>query len=996
MNKQSLSRMLGFFLCLVLFMPYMPAANAEGSNSDPFPEFSPPIELGAPLNSSPTIYDGAAGKEDGVDVLYTTSKSVPAMFNVIDLDNNKLLRSLPLGGAADSWQHEVAPDGTVYIAAGKFLWGYSPVTKQVEALVQIPEASLWALAVDEKSNAYIGTYPSGKVFKYDKQTDVLRDYGKMIGEISQEYVRSMDYHEGFIYAGTAHKKIMKLNVETGEKVDIAGSLDESGFVYDLNVVDGKYLFARYSDSKKMYIYDLEQEKWADIVIPDVNGLHVADSLNNKVYLISGKKLKFVDLTTLEIGETNISYGSGLRGADWVEIEGDERLPGKSLATITFDGKVIFFNIETETMVQYPSVVPPTPNVTNKIMSYSDDSIYISGMTGATGAVLNPKTGEFSKMSLGQADTIHEMDGKVYFGVYPEGSVHVVDPAKNPTGPAEKLFVVGNEQDRLHSMAHGGGNLFIGSIPTYGKLGGALTVYNPGTKTHKVFRNIVPNQSIQGLAYKDGLVYGSTGIYGGLGSTPTEDEAKIFVWDPNTESVLKMASLKLEGLDKPEHIGELKVGPEDGLIWGASKGFVFALDPNSLDVVKSVEVDKVPEQGAWNAIHLEWSETGLLYANIGSKLYVVDPETLQHRFITNTVSYDIGEDGDIYFARLDNRTLVSKIEVIEDGEYSWEEMEVRNPGFEDDFEGWTSMFGTAPDYHYEVSADRPYSGSKSLKILDQTRENSVAVYSEAITVVPGEVYKGTAMMNVASGTPSLLVRMYDKNGKQLHEEYVQVRSGYGEWQKVEVPIRAPKEASVARLFALSTSYAMADAYFDQFGLYERVKPSEVLQKVELEVETTTLTRGNATKFKVIGTKGDGEAVDLKESEIISSDPSVVQVERDSLLANDPGTAKIHAKVVWRGKTVTSNEVEVKVDATFESIKNWIQKQTANEAIPLSLNQQLLNHLHEAEYHYQKGSIDQSSHHLNKMEELIVKLDARESLTVKEQLLNDISYLKGKIQ
>ena len=569
-------------ILIIFLLSFAPERIADAS-SDPFPEYANAVELTKPLNSAATIYDGAVGKEHNHDVLYTTSKGVPAMFYVIDLDENKLLHSFPLEGAADSWQHEVAPNGTVYIAAGKNLWRYSPETKDVKALASIPESSLWALAVDEESNAYVGTYPNGKVFQYHSKTGELRDYGKMIGVKNQEYVRSMDYHQGYIYAGTADKKIIKLNVETGEKEDISQPLNETGFVYDLDIVDERYLFARYSASKTMYIYDLQEQKWLDVKMENVNGLHVADSLNNKVFFIADEKLKYIDLSTLQIGETSIPYKSSLRGADWVEIENDSRLPGKSLVTISIDGKVNFFNIETETFVQYPSVIPPSANVINKIYAYSEDKIYISGMTGTTGAVYNPQTNSSQSFVLGQADSIHHWNNHIYFGVYPDGSVQSLDPNVEPSGAVSKLFAIGNEQDRLHTITDGGGKLFIGSIATYGKLGGALTVFDG--QSHKVYRNIVENQSIIGLAYKDGKVYGSTTIYGGLGSEPTAEEAKIFVWDPVLEKKMKETALTIDGLEKPEHIGDLVVGPKDGYIWGASKGVVFALHPDTLEVIK---------------------------------------------------------------------------------------------------------------------------------------------------------------------------------------------------------------------------------------------------------------------------------------------------------------------------------------------------------------------------------------------------------------------------
>ena len=38
-------------------------------------------------------------------------------------------------------------------------------------------------------------------------------------------------------------------------------------------------------------------------------------------------------------------------------------------------------------------------------------------------------------------------------------------------------------------------------------------------------------------YKDGLVYGATSVFGGLGIQPSEEEAKLFIFDPEKKEVV---------------------------------------------------------------------------------------------------------------------------------------------------------------------------------------------------------------------------------------------------------------------------------------------------------------------------------------------------------------------------------------------------------------------------------------------------------------------------
>lgn len=148
----------------------------------------------------------------------------------------------------------------------------------------------------------------------------------------------------------------------------------------------------------------------------------------------------------------------------------------------------------------------------------------------------------------------------------------------------------------------------------------------------------------------------------------------------------------------------------------------------------------------------------------------------------------------------------------------EKMYVKNPGFEAGLSGWTSMFQTGEGYSFAVTDEKSRKGRYSLKIDDRWQNRSVAVYSDPIPVRPRGIYKGSVQLFIESGTPSLLIRIYDREGRQLAEEAVQVKNGEQRWQKIEKIIAAPENAVYARLFALSTSYALTSAYFDDFAFY----------------------------------------------------------------------------------------------------------------------------------------------------------------------------------
>ncbi|MBP1948447.1 FIMAH domain-containing protein [Virgibacillus litoralis] len=913
------SYLLAGLLVLVLAgLPSLAQANSGQESTElANTTYGEPEKVLAPLTGTVSIFDGAVGKEDGHDVMYTTAKGIPAKLNVVDLDNYELLRTITLEGAESTWAHEVTVDGDLYIATiggGAKLWKYSPETKDAKVVATFPGQTFpYSITSDPEGNVYVGTYPGGKVYKFNPENEEVTDYGKMIDESSRQYIRSIAYVDGNIYAGTAKDKIIKYNIASGEKTNIAASLDETGTVYDMDSVDNRYLFIRYNDTNNGYIYDTETQEWLDVVVPNVRGLHVEEESNNGLvyYMTPDDKFMSIDLNTLEINDTGMRYGSGLRGADWVELS-DPDLPGKSLVTINWAGSVTIFNIETNQVIERPSLVEGAPAIMSKVKNGPDGNIYITGTQATEGAIFNPVDNSTTSFALGQGDSMSSFEDKMLFGVYPGARIFEYDTKEEPgENNPKQLFQIGKEQDRISDIISADGKTFIGSIPDYGKLGGALTVYDQtGEQTNPtVYRNVVENQSIASLAYKDGIVYGTTTINGGLGIDPVAEEAKIFKWDVENEQKIEEISLPIEGIDNPQTIGDLSFG-KNGLLWGAANNIIFALDPDTLNVVKSKKIypDGALYYADWQTIDLEWSND-ILYAKFDNNLTAIDPETLVSHKITDAKSFTIGDDGNIYYSLPSNRTLLYKVEVtsagliqeILDGYHNSEDIaepvysqltnkleqakhhlnkddtsqavkhlndllkllnndsmkefisddakdilnskvenlietlsseneeppvnsiQLINPGFEEPLTdeaipGWTSAFQEGEDHYYEVTDERSFSGNNSLKIDDNVRSASVALYSDKIDVEPGVEYMASTQAFTEEGSASFLLRFYDKDGNQVANYANHFETMLGQWEEVNTQGTAPDNAAYVRIYAYITSYQIGTVYFDDINLW----------------------------------------------------------------------------------------------------------------------------------------------------------------------------------
>ncbi|MEF7438082.1 hypothetical protein V4V36_00230 [Paenibacillus lautus] len=650
-------------LCLAICVTLLTAVFFPASASAEIGKtYSDPIDLGSPMQSV-AIYDGAFGIQDGREVIYTTVSGKPAIFHVIDLKTKEVLSTHPLTGSESSWTHLTTPDGTVYIGGNGTLYAYSPVTKQLKNLGGIGEQVVYGLSHDEQGRVYFGSYPNAKAGRYDPATGEMKDYG-IVGT-GQSYSRSTAYHGGYLYVGIGIEgSIVKVNVATGEKETIQlpsynGAVD-IGMVNQLDVA-GKYLVAGIGKGNSgLLFYDLELQQWSDTYHLNNKGIRLSygPEGSNKIYFVQNNHLMEVDLNTLAAVDTGVVYGTFLRNTAWVEVPNDPDLPGVSLATVQFGGSVAYMNLTTKQVKAVPYPVKGNPIPVQTMETGPDGRLFISGYPGGTGSAYSIDTGTFETFPMGQSEGMVAMNGKMYMGVYPGADIFEYN-AENPTQRKSLFKITG--QDRPFIMRAAEGKLFIGTIPDYGKLGGSLTIYDPANGSqYTEYKNVINNQSIVGIAVKDGKVYGSTTVAGGLGITPSEPAAKMFVWDIATGKVEKEWVPSIEGASPTPHIiSGTSFGP-DGLLWAAYDGTLFAVDPETQEIVKSKTIyEGVEKYGNWRPVYIRWSEDGLMYLTLAGHVTVVDPETMEHQTLAESQHVNLGHDGDIYYT---DDTQLMKIEV----------------------------------------------------------------------------------------------------------------------------------------------------------------------------------------------------------------------------------------------------------------------------------------------------------------------------------------------
>jgi hypothetical protein len=559
----------------------------------------------------------------------------------------------------------VGSDNNVYFAStiNGVLYRYLPDENRMETIGKNPSDDfVWDIKSSTDGKIYGATYDESKVFEYDIESNSFKDLGPM--KEGQKYARGIGVTDKYLYTGIGTiAGVVRYDRATGEKKEIfIPTSGDSGTISEIAIYGGK-LFV-HAGSKLFVMDEATQQHIRTISFqskisppsphnPDLIYYKLQDQLFS--YNMASDTVEKVENIPSLPGST------AAKAHSWLTLStGETVLAGMTAFTDSF-----FFNPETkEYSVHFPDV-DAQGAVINAVAAI-DGKVYSGGyQRGLSIYDEKQQAYTYTNFSFHQPEGIKELDGKVYFGTYSGAKMYRYDP-KLPIeydeyGKANPgLYLdIEADQDRPYAMTSGDGKLFIGTFPVYGKHGGALTILEEKaeengdiTAESQTYRSIVENQSIFGLAYKDGKVFGGTSIHGGLGSNPVETEAKMFVFDVEKGEKIAEFTPEIPGLDVPiQTIGDFSFGP-DGLLWGLIDGTIFAMNPKTYEVVKSKEIYETTfNSSKFRPYYLEWGPEGNLYTTLGRKLTVVNPETLEsEQLVDASVQVmDLSEDGSIYYA-----------------------------------------------------------------------------------------------------------------------------------------------------------------------------------------------------------------------------------------------------------------------------------------------------------------------------------------------------------
>ncbi len=678
------NKLLAVLLALCTTILALPAGFS--SQAAVFPEFRSPINYGrgafsAEVQGTAICYDS----EGNPEICYGLQGGWLYIVNPV---NGQLKRKERIQGATQLHSLVTGSDGNVYFNPynANNLKRYNPKTGEITDLKGFNRNGTnicCQSAYDGK--IYFGVYHAdgGRVLEYDILNDTTYDYGVI--KNGAQYVEGVAADEKYIYAGVGPSSadqpdihaVIRIDKTTERKKQIVGPVKNISVFREITVAGDNILVFFNGGTGVFDKVTYNQSQLIKWFRPSSPHSEVHPEYPNKVYgIYSDNKLYEYDLDTYTLTPlTEILPTAGkVSGLGWVKIDGRWAL---EFHTQFFNYIGYYYPDTNETVINLPPDITNEdvgPHINGFEMS-PDDVLYIGGYQTSMSAYDTVEEKFIYKIpNWPQNEGTGFMNGKVYFGTYSDAVMYRYDPKEpikyvpykydenyqgagnNPT----MVWDIQNNQDRPYLVENYGDKLYIGTTCGYGKLGGALNIYeedeegNPSKK--EIHRHIIPDQSITGIAVKGDLVYLSGTIRGGLGITPTETQAKMAVLDTKKGELTVepfVPNLPVVGTTSTT-IGDLSFGP-DGLLWGVSEkeGLVFAMDSETFEVKKYAVTNAGDDRGALTRpLYLRWGPDGLLYTNAGWHISVIDPETAQYKkILAQSVSLmTLDSLGNIWYTR----------------------------------------------------------------------------------------------------------------------------------------------------------------------------------------------------------------------------------------------------------------------------------------------------------------------------------------------------------
>lgn len=480
-----------------------------------------------------------------------------------------------------------------------------------ELLDAAPDSIIWSISASPDGKLFMGTYPNARVIEYDPGTGAITNHGRVYP--NERYVRAIVANEHTIYAGIgARAHLVAIDRATGERRDIlppealdatfVGTLALAGDTLLGSLSDrGDLLVLDTNDPSHYKLVDLPGDLYVVAITPHGDiaylGLRPSGTIYSyKLWDATAKKLA-VPLPEAYTDRLVVRGDKVIGITDGLAYELDPATGALDATDLVAAGMV---------------PAPEQPMAIAADRSYA----YVSGKGGVqTHSLLAP--GESTRTFVpGEAKVITPIHGDTYLSIYTLAQVHRMAPGDQRSTFRAKI---GQELEQTRPMdavySRGANALLVSTQPDYGKFNGALSVFRLTEGSLETYRNVLPSQTVHGIAARGRYAYLGGNINHGIGAIPpsTTPEAKLARFDLVTRQVTWLTVLP--GIRQVVDL----VALDSVLVGLTERGVVFGASPETGALLWTVSTGT----GVGRLVE---TARGEVYGADRDRVYRVDPAT----------------------------------------------------------------------------------------------------------------------------------------------------------------------------------------------------------------------------------------------------------------------------------------------------------------------------------------------------------------------------------
>jgi len=559
----------------------------------------------------------------------------------------------------------VAPDGK----GGYMAWGdfESPDQRAIIGVNIETGETTWvdvgmyrfthiAMTLGADGRVYVYTGSPAHFLAYDMATGELEDLGSPAGPAGYFGTGQMGPDGKTYYIGSyPGTHLVSVNTETGEIAHLARIAEDPLEKYlwpNVAVSDDGVVYCPVGlHHKELWSYDIATGEKRQILPPEMTeeqgGPKVWLGTDGQVYGSAGN-VKFLCLPD------RIDQEAEIPGISYVRRP-PRAAAGMAVEMIDDQGRLVMKSAQGET-VYVQTDYEGQPQMIYSVGDERDGKIWGGALFPSNSFSYDPDSGELvdhGRIVAGGCqvyDVLNVAQG-LLMSSYPAACMDLYYPNR-PLGNGNPFrFPRVPMQERPVQFAPGpDGQVYCGTVPVKGRLGGALVRLSLDDLTLDYWPNIVKNQSIMycaGVPETNELLCASS-VQGGSSAIPTETEAFVVHWDCEREEVVHST----QPVPGSRHYGRL-VRAETGIVYGLAGAQYFAYDPVKREtlMVGDLPGKRVPFPGLNDE---PVGPDGLIYGIADDTLYAIDPAdhsvgvVAEHESLGRAHGFMVTEDGVLYY------------------------------------------------------------------------------------------------------------------------------------------------------------------------------------------------------------------------------------------------------------------------------------------------------------------------------------------------------------